>query len=125
MVDDYADTRAILLDVLVSHGCRVETAENGAEALEKARTWGPDLLVLDLAMPGIDGFDVARRLRADEATQDLPLVAYTASTDPTWRRRAEAAGFSAFLIKPTPPRELVATLRRFLPPEARPITWRG
>lgn len=125
VVDDYADTRAILIDVLTSHGCQVETAEDGVEALEKAHTWRPDILVLDLAMPGIDGFDVARRLRENQTTRDLPLVAYTAYTDPAWRRRAEAAGFSAFLIKPTPPRELVATLRSFLPAEARPISWKG
>ena len=124
VVDDYADTRAILIDVLTSHGCRVETAEEGAEALDKARTWSPDIVILDLAMPGIDGFDVARRLREDEATRDLPIVAYTAYTDPEWRSRAEDAGFTAFLVKPTPPRELVDTLRSFLPAEARPVAWR-
>lgn len=125
VVDDYADTRAILLDVLVSHGCRVETAENGLEALDKARTWRPDIVILDLAMPGIDGFDVARRLKEEPATRDLPIVAYTAYTDPAWRTRAEGTGFAAFLIKPTPPKELVSTLRAFLPPEARPMTWQG
>lgn len=125
VVDDYADTRAILIDVLTSHGCWVETAEDGAEALEKARSWSPDIVVLDLAMPGIDGFDVASRLRAEEATRDLPIVAYTAYTGAEWRSRAEDAGFTAFLIKPTPPRELVATLRSYLPAEARPITWKG
>lgn len=123
VVDDYPDTRAILIDVLARHGSQVETAENGLEALDKARTWGPDIVILDLAMPGLNGFDVARRLKEGEATRDLPIVAYTAYTDPEWRRRAESGGFAAFLIKPTPPKELVSTLQRFLPPEASPLSW--
>lgn len=122
VVDDYADTRAILIDVLVNHGFRVETAEEGAEALEKIRTWRPDIAILDLAMPGLDGFDVARRLKADTTTRDLPIVAYTAHTDPEYRTRAEAVGFAALMVKPTSPAEIVSRLRVLLPDAARPVT---
>lgn len=121
VVDDYQDTRAILIDVLVSHGFRVETAEDGVEALAKARTWKPDVAVLDLSMPGLDGFEVARRLKSDDTTRHLPLVAYTAHTDPEYRSRALEAGFDSFLVKPTPPGELISELQALLPEPARRV----
>lgn len=121
VVDDYQDTRAILIDVLVSYGFRVETAEDGVEALAKARTWKPDVAVLDLSMPGLDGFDVARRLKSDDSTRHIPLVAYTAHTDPEYRSRAAEAGFETLLVKPTPPRELVSELQALLPEAARRV----
>lgn len=114
VVDDYPDTREILTEVLVIRGFRVETAENGIEALEKTRSWRPDIVILDLSLPDLDGFEVCRRVRSDPGLRDLPVVAYTAFTDDERRERAMAAGCTTVLIKPTPPAVLVETLRNLI-----------
>lgn len=114
VVDDYPDTREILTELLTIRGFRVETAENGIEALEKARSWKPDVVILDLSLPDLDGFEVCRRLRSEPGLQDLPVVAYTAFTDDERRELAMAAGCTTVLIKPTPPAVLVETLRNLI-----------
>lgn len=114
VVDDYPDTREILTEMLVLHGFRVETAENGVEALEKIRAWRPDVVILDLSLPDLDGYEVCRRVRSDPDLRNLPVVAYTAFTDAERHERATAAGCAAVLIKPTPPAVLVETLRNLI-----------
>lgn len=114
VVDDYPDTREILTEMLVIRGFRVETAENGVEALERTRAWRPDVVLLDLSLPDLDGYEVCRRVRSDPGLRDLPVVAYTAFTDKERRERATAAGCTAVLIKPTPPAVLVETLRNLI-----------
>jgi CheY-like chemotaxis protein len=114
VVEDYADAREILSEALAAHGLGVETAADGHEALEKADQCPPDAVLLDLSLPRLDGFEVARRLRSDPRFARVPLVAYTAFGSPEQRRRAVAAGCWAVLTKPTPTQVLVAILRQLL-----------
>jgi CheY-like chemotaxis protein len=74
IVDDYDEGREICAEYLSYHGYKVSTAEDGEEALAKARELRPALILLDLALPKVDGWEVARRLRADEGTKDLVLM---------------------------------------------------
>src|SRR5437867_1364024 len=78
VVDDDADSRIIFSQVLRAKGCVVFTAKDGREALEKAKTLGPDLVLMDLAMPRIDGFEAIRRLRESSWTRRLPIIAVSA-----------------------------------------------
>ncbi len=77
VVDDNRDAAESLAMILDLSGTQVEVALSGAQALEKVRSFAPDIVLMDIGMPGMDGYEVARRLRADEATRDLVLVALT------------------------------------------------
>lgn len=88
---------AMLLELL---GHRVSTAADGKSALERARAELPDLVLVDIGLPDIDGYEVARTLRADAATRGLRLVALTGYASPEHRDRSLAAGFDLHLAKP-------------------------
>jgi CheY-like chemotaxis protein len=109
VVDDNADAADLLGEVLGHHGCAVKVAHGGTEALEVAGRWRPDVAVLDLGLPGMDGFELARALR-ERFGDALRLVALTGYGQSGDRRAAEAAGFDAHLVKPV---QLDALLRAF------------
>lgn len=111
--DSYANAR--LLDVYLEplqH--EVRTALGAQEALQQVSTFVPDLLLLDLQMPDVDGFEVARRLRQDPRTRDLPIIAVTGYSSSEHRRRAKEAGVDGFLVKPVHCEELKAAVAEYI-----------
>jgi PAS domain S-box-containing protein len=100
VVDDNRDAAESLALLLRSRGVRVETAFDGAEALDVARRLEPAVVLLDLGMPGMDGFEVAQRLRAEPACRDARLVALTGWNQPSVREQCARAGFDHHVVKP-------------------------
>jgi CheY-like chemotaxis protein len=115
VADDNDDVRKLVALVLSRTG-RVLEAADGEGALAVARLRRPDLAVLDVQMPGPDGIEVCRRLKADPTTAGMPIVILTAEGASDARERALAAGADAFVTKPFRPAELLALVRRLLPP---------
>jgi CheY-like chemotaxis protein len=107
VADDHADTRAVLKAILESRGWRVLEARDGLECLRLARAERPAVLVLDLLMPGLDGWRVAQALKSDPATSGIHIVALTASIFPDDHLRALAAGCAEVLTKPVRPQRVL------------------
>jgi two-component system, cell cycle response regulator DivK len=114
LVDDYEDNRRLFAEYLELSGFRTAVAGNGEEGLAKAIELHPEVIVMDLAMPDLDGFEVTRRLRADEGTRRTPVIALTAYPIGYSRHAAMEAGCDAYLTKPCGPRQLLAEIRRLL-----------
>jgi CheY-like chemotaxis protein len=114
IVDDVGQNRLMLLDALETFGFEVCEAANGAEALEVAARLRPDLVLVDLMMPVMDGFETARRLRLDPQLSRIPVVATSASTTPEVEKKSLASGASFFLPKPIEPKRLCRTIGRLL-----------
>lgn len=109
VADDDEDVRTIARAILESRGSAVIEAVNGDDAVNLARSRSPDLILLDLMMPGSDGWAALARLRADESLASIPVVALTSSEPPLEEIRA--AGFCAILHKPIKPPELADAIR--------------
>jgi CheY-like chemotaxis protein len=112
IVEDNADARDALRVLLELEGHAVEAVEEGQQALELARAKDPDIALVDIGLPGIDGYEIARRVRARDARRPV-LIALTGYGQPEDRRRATEAGFDEVLVKPVDPTaltELLATL---------------
>ncbi|HKV12848.1 MAG TPA: ATP-binding protein [Thermoanaerobaculia bacterium] len=103
IVEDNPDGRESLRDLLEIWGCRVELAETGPEGVEKACALRPDIALVDIGLPGMDGNEVARRIRAVLDRDQIALVAMTGYGQPEDRRRAFQAGFDRYLVKPVDP----------------------
>jgi CheY-like chemotaxis protein len=114
IVDDYPDALDVWDLYLRASGFEVLRAEDGTEALRCACDELPDLVVMDLELPGLTGVQVARALRERAETQHIPLIASTGHSLPAKLDEAKRAGFDQILIKPCDPAELVATIRRHL-----------
>mgnify|MGYP003575321029 CR=1 FL=1 len=114
VIDDQADAADSLDLLLTQLGCDTSVAYGALEGLQQATQFLPDVVMLDLHMPRIDGLDAARALRACRLPSRPLLVAMTADTRPGLRAEALAAGFDMHLVKPTPPAEIVAALRDLL-----------
>ena len=110
VVDDYPDIARSCAFLLNSAGFVVLTASNGHDALQLAKEFHPGVALLDLALPDLDGFEVARRLRADLTLPTMTLIAVTAYGSEEHRSRAKAAGFDYFLVKPMRYPELLALI---------------
>jgi two-component system, cell cycle response regulator DivK len=113
IADDRASSRELLRTVLERTGYDVIDAEDGEAAVERARTGNPDLILLDLQMPKLDGYAVLAALRSEERFRTLPVLALTASAMSGDREKILAAGFTDYLSKPAGPdkvREVVARL---------------
>jgi PAS domain S-box-containing protein len=109
IVDDHDANLYLLRSLLEGHGCAVESARNGVEALDCARRQPPDLVVSDLLMPVLDGYSLLRHWRSDERLKGIPFIVYTATyTQPRDERLAMAFGADAFVIKPCEPEVLIA-----------------
>jgi CheY-like chemotaxis protein len=120
LVDDYPDALEIWGLYLRALGFDVVTAEDGLTALEKAHAYNPDIIVLDLELPGISGYEAAIRLRNDDETKRIPLIAATGYSHVKQLDQARRAGFDSIVIKPCEPAALVAEIERLLAPDARP-----
>ena len=115
MIDDIPDIREFHELVLVRNGFRVLTAHDGPAGLALAREVHPDIILLDMGLPVMDGWEVARQLRADPATRDVRIVAVTAYATEVARQEALAAGADAYLAKPCHPDELLSVVERLRP----------
>jgi CheY-like chemotaxis protein len=114
VADDNVDARDIYATYLEFSGFRVATAVDGREVLHKARELHPDVILLDLSMPGMDGWQAAKALRADSTTSDIIIVALTGHAMKGSDRIAYEAGCDRYLIKPCLPEDAVATVRDVL-----------
>jgi two-component system phosphate regulon response regulator PhoB len=114
VVEDEPDIRNLIVHHLTREGFRCRTAASGADALARVRTAAPELVVLDLMLPGLDGLEVCRRLRADPATAALPIIMLTAKADEIDRVVGLEMGADDYLAKPFSPKELVARVRAVL-----------
>ena len=114
VVDDVPDGREICAEYLAFRGYGVATAEDGNEALEKTASLLPDVILMDLSLPGLDGWEATRRLKQDERTKHIRIIALTAHALPSAHERARAAGCDAVVTKPVLPEDLVLEVQRQL-----------
>lgn len=114
IVEDHPDAREILKVQIEIIGYEVVEAASGEEALNKAVTEHPDLVIMDLGLPGISGLEATTKLKADPETAGIPVVAYTAWPEDLLRRKAEEAHMAGFLTKPTPPRRFKEVIEKLL-----------
>jgi phosphate regulon transcriptional regulator PhoB len=114
IVEDEPDIRSLIVHHLTRDGFRCRTAATGPEALARVRTAAPDLVVLDLMLPEMNGLEVCRRLRADPATAAMPIIMLTAKTDEVDRVVGLEMGADDYVAKPFSPKELVARVRAVL-----------
>jgi len=117
IVEDNEKNRKLLRKVLERLGYRTLEVQTGEDAIEAARARSPDLVLMDYLLPGIDGIETFRRLRADPRIRRMPVVAVTASAMPEDSARMRRAGFDGFETKPINVKNLVATIESLL---ARP-----
>jgi CheY-like chemotaxis protein len=114
LVDDYPDAREMYSEYLRFSGFDVIEAANGMEALQRAADESPDIILMDLSLPVMDGWEATRRLKADERTASIPVVALTGHALAGISEGARQAGCDAFVTKPCLPDELVLEVRRIL-----------
>jgi two-component system phosphate regulon response regulator PhoB len=131
VVDDESDIRALVVHHLTREGFGTRTATTGPEALQEVRHRRPDLVVLDLMLPGLDGLEVCRRLRTDAATAAVPIIMLTAKAEEVDRIVGLELGADDYVVKPFSPKELVARVRAVLrrhrprPPDESPLSAAG
>ena len=112
VVEDYEDARLMVEMILEDAGYRVLLASDGVEGVTMARRHRPDAILMDIFMPGLDGIEATRRIKADPAMASVPVIAYTAK--PTSVREREGL-FAAVCAKPCPPDELLKVVAEFAP----------
>lgn len=114
LIEDDPSSVRLVSYTLEQEGYEVLTATNGLEGLKKVREEAPDLLVLDVMLPGLDGFEVCRRLRADEQTAGLPVLMLSAKAQETDKTTGLKMGADDYLAKPADPSEIVARVANLL-----------
>src|SRR6188768_3378057 len=114
-VEDQEDNMQILRDLLTSTGYELIEAENGEEALAALEKRRPDLILMDIQIPIIDGYEVTRRIKADPALRSIPIIAVTSHAIGGGEEKARAAGCNDFVAKPFSPRQLLAKIKEYLP----------
>jgi two-component system cell cycle response regulator DivK len=114
VIEDQADNRQILRDLLTSADFEVIEAVDGEAGLAAAAAHRPDLILMDIQLPGLDGYEATRRLKADAALQAIPVIAITAYELNEAEDKARAAGCDAYMAKPISPRKLLAKVREYL-----------
>ena len=120
VAEDYQDTREMYGEFLTRAGFGVALASDGLEAVTKAYELGPDLIVMDLSMPGMDGAKANLRLKADMRTKHIPVLLLTAYELEHLSPEISEAGFAGFLTKPCMPNDLIAEINRVLAEIPRP-----
>ena len=123
IVDDYPDAREMYSEYLQFSGFEVVEATNGMEALQRAVEAAPDIILMDLSLPVMDGWEATRRLKADKRTASIPVVALTGHALAGISEGALKAGCDAFVTKPCLPEDLVKEIRRVL--DETPSTRKG
>ena len=120
VVEDFEDNRFMMRRLLEMSGYRVVEAENGEEAIERARSERPDLILMDISLPLLDGWAATRRIRKLTELSRIPVVAVSAHDTADFHAEALAAGCNEYLTKPIDFDELERLLERFLKAETRP-----
>ncbi len=115
VIEDQEDNRRIMRDLLTSAGFEVIEAVNGAEGVTAAETHRPDLILMDIQLPVMDGYEATRQIRAKPALQKIPIIAVTSYALSGDDAKAFEVGCDAYVAKPFSPRELLAKVREFLP----------
>ena len=115
VVEDEEDNRQILRDLLATSGYEMVEAEDGEQALAAVDQHRPDLILMDIQLPIMDGYEATRRIRANPANKRIPIIAVTSYVLSGNESMALAAGCDAYVPKPYSPRELLAKIREFLP----------
>jgi len=115
VVEDQEDNRQIVRDLLTTTDYEVMEAENGEEALAAVAKQRPDLILMDIQLPVMDGYEATRRIKADPALSNIPVIAVTSYALSGDEEKARAAGCDDFVPKPFSPRQLLAKIRQYLP----------
>jgi two-component system cell cycle response regulator DivK len=115
VIEDHEDNRAILRDLLTTVGYDILEAINGEDGLALAEAQPPDLILMDIDLPGIDGYEATRRIRARPGLRGVPIIAVTSYALSGDDVKAFAAGCDAYIAKPFSPRALLARVREFVP----------
>ena len=115
VVEDQEDNRQILRDLLGSNGYDLIEAWDGETALTTLASQRPDLILMDIQLPGIDGYEVTRRIKADPGLRAIPIIAVTSYALSGDAEKAFEAGCDAYVTKPYSPRQLLAKVREYLP----------
>ena len=115
VVEDQEDNRQILRDLLASADYEMVEAENGQEALTAVVEHMPDLILMDIQLPIMDGYEATRRIKADPATKSIPIIVVTSYALSGDEGKAREAGCDAYVTKPYSPRQLLAKIREYLP----------
>ena len=114
VVEDTEDNRQILRDLLGMAGYTVVEAQNGAEGVAMAAEHKPDLILMDIQMPVMDGYEATRRIKAEPALKTIPIVAVTSYALSGDEEKAREAGCDAYIAKPYSPRQMLARVREIL-----------
>lgn len=120
IVEDNEDNRIVYSTILRHHGFIVSEALDGEEGIAKARRELPDIILMDISIPLIDGWEVTRQLKGDESTRHIPVIALTAHAMPGDREHALAVGCDGYLAKPCEPRAVLAEVNRLIKPPRAP-----
>ncbi len=115
VVEDQEDNRRIVRDLLTKAGYEMLEAVNGEEGVAMAQTHRPDLILMDIQLPGLDGYEATRRIKADPALRQIPIIAVTSYALSGDDAKALAAGCDAYVTKPFSPRVLLAKVREYVP----------
>jgi CheY-like chemotaxis protein len=116
VVDDFDDAREMYSEYLEYAGFAVDVARNGVEAVEKAKFVMPDIILMDLSLPIMDGWEATRRLKQDQRTRNIPVITLSGHVMASNAEQARQAGAEEFVAKPCLPQELEARIRRLLRP---------
>jgi two-component system, cell cycle response regulator DivK len=115
VVEDQEDNRQILRDLLANAGYRLTEAENGEQALAAVEQQAPDLILMDIQLPVLDGYEATRRIKANPSLRAIPIIAVTSYALSGDEDKARAAGCDDFVPKPYSPRQLLIKIREYLP----------
>jgi two-component system cell cycle response regulator DivK len=116
VVEDQHDNRQILRDLLLPAGYDLVEAWDGEAGVTKAKSERPDLILMDIQLPGIDGYEATRRIKADPALSRTPIIAVTSYALSGDEEKTRAAGCDGYIAKPYSPRQLLKKIRDFMPP---------
>ena len=115
VVEDQEDNRQIIRDMLSTTDYEIMEVESGEQALETVGKQRPDLILMDIQLPGIDGYETTRRIKADPALRSITIIAVTSYALSGEEQKARAAGCDEYVPKPYSPRQLLAKIRQYLP----------
>jgi two-component system, cell cycle response regulator DivK len=115
VVEDQADNRRIMRDMLASTDYEVTEAEDGEQAIAAVVKQRPDLILMDIQLPILDGYEATRRIKANPLFHSIPIIAVTSYALSGDEKKAREAGCDAYVTKPYSPRDLLAKIRTFLP----------